>query len=124
MKRLQSLGAGAGAASWNRTFRPSHLRQRSIAGVDSSPAFTVDATDLSIVTANDAASAAFGYDLEHLIGAPIATLVVAPDELIIRDHIQTVAQHDTRDGNGNGNGNGTFQRSPPRDDRPCRRLSG
>ena len=74
---------------------PQFLLNPRIAGVDPSPAFTVDATDLSIVSTNGAASAAFGYDVEHLIGAPIATLVVAPDELVIRDHIQAVAEHDS-----------------------------
>lgn len=68
-------------------------------GAEMAPEFVLDATDLSIVTANRAASAVFGYDPEHLVGAPIATLVVAPDELMIRDHIHAVAQH-----NGNGNG--------------------
>jgi DNA-binding CsgD family transcriptional regulator len=84
---------------------PQFLVDPQIAGVDASPAFAVDATDLSIVTANSAASAAFGYDLEELIGAPIATLVVAPDELIIRDHIQAVAEHDNAS-NGNGRSRG------------------
>ncbi len=84
-------------------FSPQLVANPSESGAGMAPALVVDATDLSIVTANRAASAVFGYDPEHLVGAPIATLVVAPDELMIRDHIQAVAQHD---GNGNGNGNG------------------
>lgn len=68
-------------------------------GAGASPAFVVDATDLSIITANREVSAAFGYDASQLVGAPMATVVVAPDELMIRDHIQAVARH-----NGNGNG--------------------
>ena len=36
----------------------------------------------------------------------MATLFVAPDELLIRDHIHAVAQHQSN-GNGSTNGNGT-----------------
>jgi DNA-binding CsgD family transcriptional regulator len=61
---------------------------------DPSPAFVVNATDLSIVHTNGAAAQAFGYDPGHLMGAPIAALVLVPDELQIRDHIQDVADRD------------------------------
>ncbi len=59
-----------------------------------SPAFVVDATDLSIVEANGAAAAAFGYDSGQLVGAPIAAVVVSPDEQGFRDHIVAVADRD------------------------------
>jgi DNA-binding CsgD family transcriptional regulator/PAS domain-containing protein len=87
-------------------FSPHLVANPSESGVDTPPALVVDATDLSIVTANRAASVVFGYDPEHLVGAPIATLVVAPDELMILDHIQAVAQHNGNGNSNNGNGNG------------------
>ena len=100
MKRLQSLGAGAeplhGTELAPACSEPERLRRTWRRAV-------LDATDLSIVTEPEPRRPCSGTT-RSTSWALIATFVVAPDELMIRDHIQAVAQHNG-DGNGNGNGN-------------------